>query len=91
MHKYALALLVVTIPILPLSLRACDDDVSGIGIVHFKDGPAPIGPIPVCARLGDPSYYKCSAFFVFRDYGAARTPTPPAPMPVIQQRKNIGS
>ena len=90
MYKYAFALLVVTILNLPLSLRACDCGYRPV-FIHFKDGLTPNGPVDVEARLGDPSYYKCGAFFVFHDYGPARAPEPPAPTPVVQHRKVIGT
>ena len=86
MLKRTFALLTVTILISPLSLRACDDKYADLpGYFHFKDGITPNGPIPVEARLGDPSYYRPCSFFVFRDYGAARVVVPPAPAPAVRR------
>jgi hypothetical protein len=90
MRKYSFAFLVVTILILPLSLRACDDDaieLPGTGIVHFKDGLTPTSPIELGYGTGDNEGYSPS--FYFRDYGPARIVEPPAP--VIQNSKRSGS
>jgi len=83
MHKYAFALLAVTIPILPLSLRACDCDDTPAGIVHYKDGLPPNGPV-----TSDPGQAgsaeggcTCSESFSFRDYGPVRVAPPPPVQP----------
>ena len=92
MHKYAFALLAVTIPILPLSLMACDcDDDNGPGIVHFKDGLTPNGPVKGDGgqTASDEGGCTCSAHFAFRDYGPAQVTPPPAP--VVPPRKVIGT
>ena len=90
MRKYAFALLVVTILILPLSLRACDDDaidLPGTGIVHFKDSTTSSTPVGLDYGAGDTEGYYPS--FTYRDYGPARVVVPPAP--VIQSSKRSGS
>jgi hypothetical protein len=86
MHKYAFALLVVTILILPLSLRACDDEVTGLGVVHFKDGRSPL-TIRVDYAGGDTEGYSSS--FAFRDYGPPHAVAPPAP--AVQHLKGPSS
>ena len=83
MHKYAFALLAVTIPFLPMGARACGDcgcdDLPKV--IHFKDGIAPNGPV-----TGDPgaavtvegaSGCGCNSAFGFRDYGPAHVTPPP--------------
>ena len=85
MHKYAFALLAVTIPILPLSLRACDCGCHDLPVViHFKDGIAPNGPVTAAPRQAVSVEGGCpgSALFGFRDYGPAHVTPPPAEPPV---------
>ena len=83
MNKYTLALLVATFQILPLSLKACDcGDDGRVGIVHFKDGLTPNGPVPVDYGRGDTEGgCSCSSSFAFRDYGPVHAAPPPAPEP----------
>jgi len=78
MHKYAFILLAVTMPLLSPSLRACDSCDSGSGIVHFKDGLTPNGPVDTTYRPGDTEGY-CTKY-TFRDYGPVRV-TPPVQAP----------
>jgi len=84
MRKYTLALLVVTILILPLSLRACDcnDDIDvGSGIVHFKDSTTSSTPVGLDYGTGDnEGGCTCASHYAFRDYGSARVVVPPAPV-----------
>ena len=83
MHKYAFALLAVTIPILPLSLKACDCDDTPAGIVHYKDGLTPNGPVTGDAgqAASEEGGCTCSDHFAFRDYGPARVVAPPVQAP----------
>jgi hypothetical protein len=82
MKKHSLAWLVVTVLVLPASLRACDCGCDGPPkVVIFKDGLTPNGPVTAEARYGDTEYYTTS--FGFRDYGPARVAPPPvAPSPL---------
>ena len=79
MHKYAIILSVVAILLLPLGLRACDCGEDPQGLVHFKDGLTPNGPVDVTARPGGDECY--SADFIFHDYGPARVTPPPVEPP----------
>jgi len=79
----------VTILILPVSLRACDCGDVPDGIVHFKDGLTPNGPVK-----GDGGQTasieggcSCSTPFSFHDYGPARVTEPPP----VQPPKHSGS
>ena len=75
MHKYAFILLAVTMPLLSPSLRACDSCDSGSGIVHFKDGLTPNGPVDTGSSRGDTEGYSCIKY-PFRDYGPVRVAPP---------------
>jgi hypothetical protein len=88
MHKYAFAVLAMTVLTLPMSLRACDCDDPPV-VIHFTDGIPSNGPV-----TGDPGASAaveggcpCSESYAFRDYGPARATPPPAPAPVVQQTK----
>jgi len=95
MHKYAFALLAMTIPFLPTGLRAGDDcgcdDLPKV--IHFKDGIAPNGPVTadsaqaVTVEGGCP----CEDKFGFRDYGPPRVVPPPAPVDTKQMVSRPGS
>jgi hypothetical protein len=95
MHKYALAFLVVTIPLLPTTVRACGDCgcEDAPVVVHFKDGLTPNGPVTgdagqaVSIEGGCP----CAEAFGFRDYGPPRVVPPPAPMDTKQMVKRPSS
>lgn len=77
MNKYTLGLLVAAVFSFSASLRACDDTPPGI--VHFKDGLTPNGPVCDCGCGGnDPSAYS-GDYFNYRDYGPAHVTPPPAP------------
>jgi hypothetical protein len=90
MKKYALVLLVATVPMLPVGLMACDcgcDD--HLAPIHFTDGIAPNGPVTGDAASADPSHYGhgCGCdIFGFRDYGPARAVVPP-PAPEAKDMK----
>ncbi len=80
MKKYALALLLITIALLPAGLKACDCETPAPP-VHFTDGTAPNGPVTAQPGYADPARYGDN--FDFRDYGPAAPPvqpyTPPKP------------
>lgn len=89
MHKYAFALMAMTIPMLPLSLAACgcDDDTVGVGlgIVHFRDGRSPTVAVTGGYAAGDTEGgCGCSSTFAYRDYGPAHAPVAP-PHPDVKQ------
>ncbi len=73
MHKYAFMLVAVAILALSTSLRACDSCDSGSGIVHFKDGLTPNGPVDTGYSRGDT---ESSGRYIFRDYGPVRVAPP---------------
>ncbi len=90
MHKYAFALMAITIPMLPLSLSACGcDDATvgtGLGIVHFKDGRSPTAPVTGGYAAGDTEGgCGCSSPFTYRDYGPARPPAPPDVKQIVKR------
>ncbi len=92
MKKSAIVLLVTTVLLLPVGLKACDDcdcGCPGPAPVHFKDGLTPNGPVTGDAVYGDPSYY--SSTYGFRDYASTKTVVVPPPPVDTKEMKHPSS